>query len=268
MALRMETLEKQGVPDHVSIEDFLDVSPGFFWCLDGSMRFSFVSEGVLGISGLEAAEHLGGGFDVLGYAWAGGDDPLEAREPFQDRLVWRGSATGERVWMYLAGKPVFRPGTGFAGFVGTGISAAAPDTEDPLDDTGTAGWASGEAAGVWSLDHLAMFRDAMESLSDGFALFAADGRMMFCNGVYRKINENQPWVTDGPVTLEYIIKCNMELGLLEDAIGREEEFLAERMAHHREPRDGARLTRRTDGNVLLIQEKNSPTAVSHWSIPI
>ncbi|MDG2285816.1 MAG: ATP-binding protein, partial [Alphaproteobacteria bacterium] len=93
------------------------------------------------------------------------------------------------------------------------------------------------------------------SLSDGFALFAADGRMMFCNGVYRKINENQPWVTDGPVTLEYIIKCNMELGLLEDAIGREEEFLAERMAHHREPRDGARLTRRTDGNVILIQEK-------------
>ena len=90
MALRMETLEKQGVPDHVSIEDFLDVSPGFFWCLDGSMRFSFVSEGVLGISGLEAAEHLGGGFDVLGYAWAGGDDPLEAREPFQDRLVWLG----------------------------------------------------------------------------------------------------------------------------------------------------------------------------------
>ena len=69
------------------------------------------------------------------------------------------------------------------------------------------------------------------------------------------MNENTPWKFDGETTFEMIIRSNMRLGLLEEAVGREEMFLAERMAWHRAPPEEPRLMRWTDGNVFLVRER-------------
>lgn len=95
----------------------------------------------------------------------------------------------------------------------------------------------------------------MESPTDGFALFGPGGTMVFCNTISRRINENPDWLFDGGVTFDKIVRANMNLGLLECAMGREEAFLTKRMARHRSALGEPGLMCWTDGNVLLIRER-------------
>lgn len=100
-----------------------------------------------------------------------------------------------------------------------------------------------------------MLRGAKESPTDGFAPFDPGGTTVFCNTISRRINENPDWLFDGGVAFDKIVQANMNLGLLEGAMGREEAFLTKRMARHRSALGEPGLMRWTDGNVLLIKER-------------
>jgi two-component system, cell cycle sensor histidine kinase PleC len=221
------------------------VSSGFFWCVDENLRFTYVSARAEDVCGLEDAAHIGWNFEDLGYSWIGATSPFDDLGAFHDRLVRRTSNDGHETWLRLGGKPLFKPPGGFSGYIGTGVATAAP-LEPP---------APPPIAEVTSNGHLEMFKSAMESLTDGFALFGPDGKLVFCNANFRKINENDKWPPDAVMTFEKIVQGNMRLGLLEDAVGREEAFLAERMAQHRSPTNEPKLMRWTDGNVLLVRER-------------
>ncbi len=102
------------------------------------------------------------------------------------------------------------------------------------------------------------FREAMESLSDAFALFDPDDRLIFCNRMFRELNpELAPNIRIG-MTFEDMVRDNIKNGRIIEAKGREEEFVRERIAQHISPRDEPILSRRADGRWLLLREMRSP----------
>ena len=76
--------------------------------------------------------------------------------------------------------------------------------------------------------------DAIESITEGFALYDADDRLVLCNSTYRELL--QPGLAERIVPgtpFESIIRHAAERGLVEDAEGRLEQWVAERLARHR-----------------------------------
>ena len=78
--------------------------------------------------------------------------------------------------------------------------------------------------------------DAIESISEGFALYDAEDRLVLCNSRYREIlyPGMESTVVSG-TGFEAIIRAAAKLGLIEDAMGREEEWIAERLEAHLNP---------------------------------
>ncbi len=81
-----------------------------------------------------------------------------------------------------------------------------------------------------------LLTDAIESISEGFALYDADDRLVICNTRYREIL--YPVVSGGlepGARFEDIIRKAASLGLIEDAKGRVESWVAQRLDMHRQP---------------------------------
>jgi adenylate cyclase len=81
-----------------------------------------------------------------------------------------------------------------------------------------------------------LLTDAIESITEGFALYDAEDHLVICNSHYREVL--YPVVTSGlePGSLfEDIVRSAAELGLIEDAAGRVEPWVAERLERHRNP---------------------------------
>ena len=97
--------------------------------------------------------------------------------------------------------------------------------------------------------------DAIESISEGFAFYDPDDRLLVCNSRYREIL--YPGMDDTVVPgarFEAIISAAVERGLIEDAIGREEEWIAERLLAHRNP-TGTHVQRRSPDRWIQISER-------------
>jgi len=101
-------------------------------------------------------------------------------------------------------------------------------------------------------------REAVESLSDAFALFDPDDQLIFCNRVFRDLNPGLAANIRPGMTFEDMVRDNLANGRIVVAAGREEEFVAQRMAQHRNPPDEAMLSQRADGRWLLLREKRAP----------
>jgi NO-binding membrane sensor protein with MHYT domain len=79
-------------------------------------------------------------------------------------------------------------------------------------------------------------REAIESIADGFCLFDMDDRLVECNQRYREImNFGTPIMTG--MSFEAIMRGAAQAGLILDADGRLEEWMAERLLRHRTPRE-------------------------------
>jgi two-component system cell cycle sensor histidine kinase PleC len=102
----------------------------------------------------------------------------------------------------------------------------------------------------------ARLRDAIESLDAAFALFDAEDRLVLCNGKYRALCEDIADCIVPGTTFETIVRRRVEDGVIAEAIGQEEEWIAQRMQRHRNP--GAALeVRQSDGHWLLMAERRT-----------
>jgi signal transduction histidine kinase len=99
--------------------------------------------------------------------------------------------------------------------------------------------------------------DAIESISEGFALFDKDDRLVLCNSRYRDLL--YPGLADvmKPGTpFEAIIRRAAERGLVEEARGRLEEWVAERLASHRDA-SGVEAPHRSQERWIRISERRT-----------
>ncbi len=99
--------------------------------------------------------------------------------------------------------------------------------------------------------------DAIESISQGFALYNSDDRLVLCNSRYYEIMyPDNPNLIEPGMSFETIIRNAAELGLIRDAEGRVDEWVAERMARHRDPR-GPAVHRRASGQWIQSIERQT-----------
>ncbi|SFD65637.1 PAS-domain containing protein [Roseivivax sediminis] len=97
---------------------------------------------------------------------------------------------------------------------------------------------------------------AVQELPDGFVLFDNEDRLVTCNAPYREIYaESAPAIRPG-VQFEDILRYGLEQGQYDEAIGREEEWLEERLRLHR--RSEVEIEQPLgDGRWLRIYEKET-----------
>ena len=79
----------------------------------------------------------------------------------------------------------------------------------------------------------ARLTEAIETISEGFSLYDADDRLIIWNSRYRELYAASSDIVAPGVSFEEIIRTAVDRGLIADAEGRREAWLAERLAHHR-----------------------------------
>ncbi len=98
--------------------------------------------------------------------------------------------------------------------------------------------------------------DAIESISEGFSLYDAEDRLIVCNSAYGELL--YPGLgTPAPGTpYEMLIRNAVEQGLVEDAKGRVDEWIDERLARHRQP-GHPHVQQRANGRWIQINERKT-----------
>jgi signal transduction histidine kinase len=77
--------------------------------------------------------------------------------------------------------------------------------------------------------------EAIESVSAGFSLYDADDRLVLCNSRYRELLYPGLETVVPRVPLEQILRSAIERGLISAAQGRNDAWIAERIAEHHNP---------------------------------
>ncbi|MEN8209951.1 MAG: PAS-domain containing protein, partial [Candidatus Fermentibacteria bacterium] len=94
--------------------------------------------------------------------------------------------------------------------------------------------------------------DAIENSSEGFAFYDPDDRLVICNTRYQNLlYPDADFNFEPGMAFEAIIRRAAEGGLITDAEGRIDEWVAERLAVHRDPGE-PRIQQRSGGQWILI----------------
>ena len=103
----------------------------------------------------------------------------------------------------------------------------------------------------------ALLRSSLETIGEAFVIYDAEDRLVFCNEEYRNIYPISAPVIEPGRRFEEIVRYGLERGQYPEAVGREEAWLAERMAAHRVGNQEL-LQQLDDGRWLKIRERVMP----------
>lgn len=104
--------------------------------------------------------------------------------------------------------------------------------------------------------YLRELRDALERIIEGFALFDADDRLVYCNARFRDL---YPCLRESRCETPSFEQLTRELaysGLLPAAVGREETWIEERLRYHGQP-SGIRYFKLGDGRWMQVDEQRT-----------
>jgi class 3 adenylate cyclase len=99
--------------------------------------------------------------------------------------------------------------------------------------------------------------DAIESISEGFCYFDSNDRLVVANNHYRSLMYPgaESTVVEG-MTFEELIRNAAEKGFVKDAENRIEEWVAERLAQHRQP-GHPNIQQRSEGQWIMVSERKT-----------
>jgi PAS domain S-box-containing protein len=112
-----------------------------------------------------------------------------------------------------------------------------------------------EALLVESEESLAKMVGAVDQTNEMIVLFDSDDRIVFANKAWRDLNAEVAWATEPGVTFEQHIRAISDGGHVPEAIGREEEWIEERLENHRNPPGPFELSRQNDTWILINETK-------------
>jgi diguanylate cyclase (GGDEF)-like protein len=103
----------------------------------------------------------------------------------------------------------------------------------------------------------ALLDDAIEALPEGFALFDANDRLVVCNTQFRALYPRAQALIEPGRTFEEILRYGLQQKQYPEALGREEAWLAQRLAQHRAANQTV-IQPLPDGRWLQIEERRTP----------
>ncbi len=99
----------------------------------------------------------------------------------------------------------------------------------------------------------ARLHGAIDSLQEGFILYDADDCIVMANETYLAFNPDAKAIIERHGSFEDLIRDQVERGETTEAIGREEAFIRERIAYHKNP-SGPIYRQFTDGTWWIVKE--------------
>jgi len=100
--------------------------------------------------------------------------------------------------------------------------------------------------------------DAIETVSEGFSLYDNEDRFVLGNAQYAELFDHGEGPPKPGTTFEQIIRRAVAHGLIEDAKGKEDGWIRQRLAEHRHPGEPL-LQHRSDGRWRL--KRSRPVAL-------
>jgi len=227
--------------------DFASASGEWFWETDAEHRYTWFSEEVEHATGFPREWHYGksrfdlmqsGGADFSQEPWRSHAAAVERRDAFRDFRFARLAPDGER-WISSSGVPFFSPGGAFLGYRGVGF-----DVTNEVDLERKAREAD------------ARLRAAIENMGESITLTDAEDRIIIANRAFRELNRyDEAFIASRP-SFEAHLRRALASGVVVGAAGREEAWLAERMAQR--GRGSVHEVGRADGRWLQVTEQRLP----------
>jgi PAS domain S-box-containing protein len=228
------------------LDDFAPLGATAFWELDGSLRFSFVSDRFEEITGLPRDEVVGDGYEALHLPivddadrWRHHMQDLHERNDFREVNLALRLPDGERRELRCSGQALFDAQGTFEGYRGAclDVTVEVRACEEAQSTKGA-------------------FLGAIESLTEAVILHDAQDRLVLCNSLYREIHfYNYDLLVPGS-RFEGRVRESVQREAMPDAVGRERAWIEERLARHREP-CGVYQQRLDNGRWLQISERRT-----------
>lgn len=227
--------------------DFAQASAEWFWETDAQGRYTWLSDSFETASGMKVTDRIGlnrieqisAGADLGEEPWASHVATLARHAPFRDLRAPRRWPGGES-WVSVSGVPRFSERGEFLGYRGSST-----DITEQVQAAQRARSAE---------DRL---RLALENLGELICLTDAEDRIVLSNRRFIEFNSQvAEFVAPGRRYDEHL-RAGIALGLFPDAVGREEEWITERMAVRLEP-SGPVERRRQDGRWLMVDDRRLP----------
>jgi PAS domain S-box-containing protein len=218
--------------------DFAESSSDWLWEMDADLRFTYMSPNVERIVGVPAEWYYGKtheerfGPDYDNPHWEEHLQILRERKPFRN-FVYRRDGDGiEPKWLSTNGKPIFAEDGTFRGYRGSGSDITARRESENL------------------------LREAIASMSEGFALYDAEERLVMCNAPYRATLTKTAalGLLEPGRTFEEIIDLSIAHGLVPTDYASPEAYRAFRLDKFRNP-DGPVEQTTSSGITVRFEER-------------
>ena len=200
----------------------------WLWECDREFKFTYVSDRVNDILGMHPMELRGRSLFDLGTfvpdaeGDTGAPPTEETRTPFRDRMYSLVDKSGERHMCLIGGLPVFRERDGaFMGFRGT-VKDVTAELEARAQERRT----------------YQRLVDAIESISDGFALHDSQDRLVLCNSRIRELYSRMAHLFTPNAIAPDLMRASVEYGYADPGELSPDEWLIERVRRYREGHDG------------------------------
>ncbi|MDX5412096.1 MAG: PAS domain-containing protein, partial [Rhodobacterales bacterium] len=253
MVLRDITREHEQAQEIARLSEVARRTTNLVFVTDAARRIVWVNAAFEALTGWTLAQARGQSPDAL---------LLGARtDPAQVEIVRRALDQGRPIeteilardrhnfdyWLHLDFQPLHDAEGRLSGFMAVGNDITVSKAQE----------LALEAAVVEANAAQARLMAAVGALTDGFALYDADDRLVLCNDRYREIYPKSAAAMVPGARFEDILRHGLAQGEYTAAIGREEEWLRERMAAHFAP-EHQMEQQLQDGRWLRIFERSTP----------
>lgn len=223
--------------------NIVEITGDWIWESDEQHRFTFFSTTVAENDWFDPPSDLGKTRWEIAGAEPDGDKDwqrhkagLEAREIFRNYRVCL-TKGGRRRYLVTSGVPFFDRDGIWRGY--RGITR----DETPIIE-----------AYRRAEDAEALLHDAVDSISEGFVVLDANDRVVMVNEAYRMIHFEIADIIKPGARFEDLLRAAAARGIYSEAVGREAEWLTERMAERGDPSIN-HLHRLKDGRWMLVTER-------------
>ena len=241
-SLREQKIASRGAQLQARLDDITRLVSDWVWETDSQLNFSYISSRILELFGIHPRLVLGTNLLDFGrFDESSENAPTPSlRTPFRDqtfRIV--GYDRRERVCL-LSGMPLFDTRTGdFTGYRGTGT-----DISKRLEAEERAARASNQLL------------EAIESSSEGFALFDSEDRLAICNSKYREYHSGIADKLIPGATFESLIRSAAEAGVFAETSDKIDSWVEDQVNRHKKP-NGTFEMQLADGRWLRASDRRT-----------